>query len=137
MKRLALGFTLGVAASTAIVTFAQSGKPDDKLVKASDTVARILLGELQIQAQALSGKEAPAAERVDMGVEYAKLGSDLEAQRLHMGGAVTEFYRYKSAAQSAVQVSQAADEAQVRLRALEVSQNRRIIELLEQLANRK
>ncbi|HEY0152817.1 MAG TPA: hypothetical protein VGB92_12525 [Longimicrobium sp.] len=81
-----------------------------------------------------------AAAASALGVAYADLAADSAASRLFIGVTVAGFVDQRDRAQGAVQVSQLADEALLRLAAIEaaqrtiiVQQNARIIELLGQL----
>ncbi|MDQ2667397.1 MAG: hypothetical protein M3Z05_15470 [Gemmatimonadota bacterium] len=76
--------------------------------------------------------------------EYRALAANPSASVGVLGKAVHDFYSGKSRAGGAVQVSQAADEQQIRLSLLRaaqeariIEQNDRIIQLLEQLAKKK
>lgn len=99
----------------------------------------IILGELEMQAYSLGDKtKAGGSARVAGG--YARAGSEPNAQPALLSQALGDFYRLKQGAKGAAQVSQAADEVRVQLDALQVMQNRRLIEqndriiaLLEQL----
>jgi len=75
-----------------------------------------------------------------LGVAYADMAADSAAARLFVGVIVAGFVDSRDRAQGAVQVSQLADEALLRLSAFEaaqrsilIQQNARIIELLGQL----
>ncbi|HEX8453998.1 MAG TPA: hypothetical protein VF647_18070 [Longimicrobium sp.] len=81
-----------------------------------------------------------AAAASALGLAYADLAADSAASRLFVGVTVAGFVDQRDRAQGAVQVSQLADEALLRLAAIEaaqraiiVQQNARIIELLGQL----
>jgi len=51
--------------------------------------------------------------------------------------ALNSYHLNKATAKSAAQVSQAADEAQIELSLIQIQQNQRIIELLEEVAKKK
>jgi hypothetical protein len=81
-----------------------------------------------------------AAAASALGSAYAELAADSAAARLFIGVTVAGFVDQRDRAQGAVQVSQLADEALLRLSALEagqravlIQQNARVIELLGQL----
>jgi hypothetical protein len=75
---------------------------------------------------------------------YKRAAADPNLTRALLAYSLKQYFDLRSGAESAMQVSQAADEANVRFMILQsaqnqtiIQQNKRIIELLEQIANRK
>lgn len=68
---------------------------------------------------------------------YSKIARDPKATAILLARTYESFANMKSGARGAVQVSQAADEAGMRMQLMIIAQNQRIIELLEQLVRKR
>ena len=68
---------------------------------------------------------------------YASCTRDAKCSPLLMAKIISEYTSLREGARGAVQVSQAADEAGVKMQMVVMAQNQRIIELLEQLVKKQ
>jgi hypothetical protein len=88
----------------------------------------------------MTGKKVDAAEARESADAVTDIlvnaPTDPKMVRALVGKSLWQFYAAKADARGAVQVSQAANEASQRLSLLQVEQNQRIIELLEQVAKK-
>lgn len=111
-----------------------------------ELLLNIKMAELQTRSYALSpdsNKEnAGATDR--LAELYSKAVRSPGVMRLLVGEALSDYYEIKEHARGAAQVSQAADEANMRFQPLMLSQNQTIIEqnqriiaLLEQLVRKR
>jgi hypothetical protein len=76
----------------------------------------------------------PSAELVDL---YGKGMKSPEVSRALIAKTVRSYAEMREGARSAPQVSQAVDEASIKMQMIVIAQNQRIIELLEQLVRKK
>ncbi|HEX8211946.1 MAG TPA: hypothetical protein VF584_17350 [Longimicrobium sp.] len=102
------------------------------------------IDSLEQAARRARNDNGRAAAASALGLAYAELAADSAASKLFVGVTVAGYVDQRDRAQSAVQVSQLADEAILRLAAIEaaqrtiiVQQNARIIELLGQLVRQQ
>jgi hypothetical protein len=117
-----------------------------KILQSSTGLGAITNGESSLGLMGYDAvKYAPfiiAGDKAAQG--YAESARDATSSNGVIARSLFSFYTRKSLAQGAAQVSQLADEATVRLQAMSVAQNQRIIEqndqiitLLKQIANKK
>jgi hypothetical protein len=76
----------------------------------------------------------PSAELAEL---YNKAAKSSDNIKVLIARAISSYSEMKEGAKSAMQVSQAADEASVKMQMIIMAQNQRIIELLEQIAKKK
>jgi hypothetical protein len=144
--------TLLLAALTVHTTAAaQAGRPD---TTADSAAGKVYYAELMLEAQRLRmpndsvGRAKAFEESARIAAEganaYRLLAADPRAVGKVLEQALTGFYTSKAGARGAVQISQSADEQQIRLSLLRaaqeariIEQNDRIIQLLEQIAKKK
>jgi hypothetical protein len=86
------------------------------------------------QTMVLEGTKEGYSCGYDVTDTLAKAVGDHQRTRGVVQEAVTKFYFNKGDAQSAAQVTQVSNEQTFRLNLLQIQQNQRIIELLEQIA---
>lgn len=153
--RLSSIFTGAVLLATALAAtpVAHAQQPAKS---ASDTAAsKVLFAEVMIEASHgrymdadSVGREKLLAESsryaADAANGYRALAADPAGVRLMQQQVMSAFYSGKAGARGAMQVSQTADEQQIRLSLLRaaqeariIEQNDRIIQLLEQIAKKK
>jgi hypothetical protein len=112
-------------------------QPAPGMTRLTDAQSRILgdliIGELEMEAYFL-GDKSKAGSSAKIAGAYARVGQDAATQPAALSRILSEYYELKTGARSAQQVSQAANEATVRLSVLQAAQNRRIIEQNDALA---
>lgn len=110
------------------------GRQSDAVMHASSHALNIELAEKQIQITSLSKKlpENP----IDISTEYKAVADDPLATQAFLMVALRTYYASIANANTAAQITQASSEESVRLQALQVSQNSRIINLLEDISKK-
>lgn len=112
----------------------------ERLREAELLVAKLKTAEMLLKlceaspTNELCKDKDPAA---DVARLYSDLVRDVNLSKAVAAYAVSSFAGLRAGASSAMQVSQAADEAGVKMQLILIAQNQRIIELLEQLVKKK
>ena len=123
---------------------AQEPKPNTTNDKAASLQLEIIQAELDARLYALTGEKTKQDSLSKLAGLYRKALADPEIAQWLIASFYTEFNNEKSGARSAVQVSQVADEVSLKFQMMLsiqnemlIEQNKRMIELLEKLANRR
>lgn len=138
-----IGFTLALAAGLTLGARGLWG--DDTPPLPTDPEQRVEAAALLADAAKIN-KDSTTQEAANKTLEEAgdgaaahlgASGAGADAARSLVRESLTAYYREKAGANSAVQVSQCANEQLLRLHWVEVQQNARLIELLTQIAKQK
>ena len=93
--------------------------------------------EVKLYAVAPESNKDKASASQRLAEIYSKIATSPGASHALMSHILGNYSSSREAARSAVQVSQAADEASIRMQLLLIGQNERIINLLEQIARKR
>jgi hypothetical protein len=130
----ALLFLMGTAVSAQQPSAPQPTDKEDLAL-----LVQLITAETEAKLYALApeeNKDKSGATRKVAEV-YARIAQRPTASQLLLSTILSDYSSDRYRAQSAMQVSQTADEASVKLQMLMIAQNQRIIELLEQIARKR
>jgi len=128
---------LFLIATAAVAQQPIAQQPTDK--EDAALLVQLITAETEAQLYALApdeNKDKSGATR-KVAEAYAKIAQRPTASHLLLSTILSDYSSSRFRAQSAMQVSQSADEAGVKLQMLIIAQNQRIIELLEQIARKR
>jgi hypothetical protein len=133
-RGLALGLVLGLIAGGVLLGDAQERGAADR---AWDELATRELKAEKSAAEALPGKaQSTRSDILAVSDAYKTATASPEALRGAVARSLHHYYGQKMAARGAAQASQLAAESHLRLAALQIYQNERIIGLLEEIRKR-
>lgn len=131
-KRTAVGALVAFTLAGGVL-FAQSTD-----APADPPIARLTMEEVKLETAALSGDIVAQIKAQTALTDFlTEAPGNPEMVRAVVLRSLSQLADGKGGAKSAAQVSQAADEAALRLQLLQVQQNQRIISLLEQIVKKK
>lgn len=142
MKRLFFLVILGLAAAISGVSQTTTANMTAEKAKSAvpASVVKLMEAEMAVRLcgidpehESCKGRN-PAKETADL---YSEILRDPDAAKFLLANVLSSYSELRSGARGAVQVSQAADEASVKMQMVVIAQNQRIIELLEQLLKKK